>query len=117
MLRIYLSFISHGMLQKATYLPSSRGSDRPSSESISVLVDPTITTARSSSFSVGGGPLISLGSLASSISSSGTISAMGSLKSATLSEDVPIGNRFLPDPSMYVEASLLASTKILKNCV
>ena len=87
------------MLQKTAYLPSSRGSDRPSSESLSSLVDPTITTARSSSFSVGGGPLISLGSLASSISSFGTISAMGSLKSAILSEFVPIGNKFRPVPS------------------
>ena len=67
----------------------------------SSLVEPTITIARSSSsFSVGGGPLISLGTLASSNSSFGTISAIGSLKSAFLLEVVPAGNKLRPVSSM-----------------
>lgn len=88
-------------LYNIVYLPSSNGSDLSSPEMFSILVEPMTTTARSSSsFSAGGGPLINLGTLASSSSSFGIISAIGSLKSAFLLEVVPTGNKLRPVSSM-----------------
>ena len=78
----------------------------------SLLVEPTITMARSSSadLSVGGGPLISRGFLLSFRCSSGTISAIGNLNPALSGDDIPTGKKFLPVPSILTLASSLAST-------
>ena len=84
-----------------TYLPSSKGRARSSSLPFSLLLDPTITIARSSSSVCpeGGGPPISLGTLDSPNCPSEASLATGNRNPASSAADVSTGKKFLPVPS------------------